>query len=216
MGISAHRGGFVIGFHYGNNREGNHTGAFIAADRYHHWLDGRLICLLARVGSSRAYGSALWVSCAMALYWLSLIRRSGSDGGKVDIMSSLKGESIDPPPVRVDVITQEPGGYIGGQFLDLPAEPGQLITLADGLVNGLSLSEGSWTGSGAPFSRSQFRTLRDALIYSGLARWKDERYRAQGVILSPAGRAVMRRFASMSDTKALPRLEGKLSTIVDK
>ena len=134
------------------------------------------------------------MTVAMALSWLLLVGRSG--GESVDNTTfKATGRYRQVDTIRVEVAQLDGNA---GEWIDLPAREGQLILLGKGLTNGLTFSEGSWTGKGAIFLRSQFRTLRDAMITSGLAEWVDPRYRAQGVKLTGSGRAVMRRFAAMN------------------
>jgi len=84
-------------------------------------------------------------------------------------------------------------------FIDLPAEPEQLVNLADGVLHGASMSELTWCGRNKPFSISQFRGLRAELIRRGLAVWRNETAPAQGVELTLPGKAVFRRFLSMAE-----------------
>lgn len=99
--------------------------------------------------------------------------------------------------VRVEVI-EEQGRK--GQYIDLPATAGQLQRLAAAVLRGASLSEGQWTGAGAPFSRAEYRQLREELIRRGLASWRNPHAPAQGFELTAAGRAVMRRLADLQTT----------------
>jgi len=105
------------------------------------------------------------------------------------------GREDPPEPVRVEVI-QDNGRRV--DFIDLPASQDQLVSLASGLITGIPLSENNWTGSGAPFSKREFHSIRDLLIRRGLARWINPRARAQGLELTGSGRSVMRRFASLA------------------
>ncbi len=58
------------------------------------------------------------------------------------------------------------------------------------------LSEGEWIGRGRPFSKAEFVNLRQYLITSGLACWRDQRYPTQGIELTAYGRNVMRQLAT--------------------
>lgn len=89
-------------------------------------------------------------------------------------------------------------------FIDLPGSDRQLISLAQGILNGKGTGEASWTGAQGPFSRSEFSALRDALIRRGLATWLNPNAHAQGWELTAAGRAVMRKIAQLEPTP-LPR-----------
>lgn len=99
-------------------------------------------------------------------------------------------------PVRVELSSEE-GRKV--ELIDLPANLEQLTALAVGLLNGASLSEAAWTGSGAPFTRAEFARLRNEFIRRGLACWNNPRTPARGASLTPGGRACIRYLASMAD-----------------
>ena len=103
-------------------------------------------------------------------------------------------------PVKV-IIEHDQGRHL--QFIDLPAEPGQLTAFADGVLEGRSLSQAAWTGRGQPFSRSEYDAFRDELIRRGLAQWRSPGEPAQGWELLASGRAVLRHFES--DTPTTPQ-----------
>lgn len=96
-----------------------------------------------------------------------------------------------PESIRVELL--QDGGH-RGDFIDLPY-PEKLPALAAGLLAGRSFNQTAWTGHGALFSRSQFDQVRETMIERGLLAWKNPEAKAQGVELTAAGRAVMRRIA---------------------
>lgn len=102
-------------------------------------------------------------------------------------------KTVERPNLRLDITNHN-----RVQILDLPIQPEQLKGWADGLANGLSLSESTWTGSGKLFATSEYRSLRDTLIHRGLARWKNPGSPKQGWELTVAGRAVVRETAMQS------------------
>jgi hypothetical protein len=108
------------------------------------------------------------------------------------------------PPVRVELASNN-GRTV--QFADLPIEPERLIALGAGLAEGVSFTEASWTGSGAPFSRTEFVRLRDVMVRRGLAAWNSPNDNARGLRVTSKGMAVMRHFAGMaaSDSPTLFR-----------
>jgi hypothetical protein len=106
-----------------------------------------------------------------------------------------ESEPINLPPLRVELAANE-GRSV--QFVDLPAEPEQLIQLATGIVEGLSFTEAQWTGTGAPFSRGQFVRLRSEMIRRGLAAWNSQNDAARGARVTGKGMALCRYFASMN------------------
>lgn len=91
--------------------------------------------------------------------------------------------------LRLEVV-QEGGNFV--QYADLQARPEQLVSLARGLMRGQSFSEDSWSGQGRPFSRSQFRALREVMLSRGWLTWRDPEAKAQGLQLTHAGKAVMK------------------------
>ena len=98
--------------------------------------------------------------------------------------------------VRIELI-QDQGRK--GDYIDLPY-PDKLPALAAGLLAGRTFNQTAWTGRVGIFSRSEFDQVRDTLIERGLACWKNPEARAQGVELTGAGRAVMRRLAAHPTT----------------
>jgi hypothetical protein len=106
-------------------------------------------------------------------------------------------DTIILPPVRVELSSNNGRAM---QFVDLPAEPDQLITLGAGIVEGLSFTEAQWTGKGAPFSRSQFVQLRGEMLRRGLLAWNSANDNARGVKVTGKGMALCRHFASMSQS----------------
>jgi len=108
-----------------------------------------------------------------------------------------------PASIRVEVSRDE-GRAV--DFIDLPY-PEKLPALAAGLLAGRQFAQTSWVGAGQLFSRSEFDQVRDTMIERGLAAWKNPEAKAQGVTLTAAGRAVMRRLANPSP--ALPAQTGR-------
>lgn len=109
-----------------------------------------------------------------------------------------------PPPalpqaqsVKVELRQPLDGGQ-QTQLIDLPTDSERLAALARGLLAGQSFSESAWTGGRGLFTRSEFSQLRNEMIKRGLAAWNNSHTTARGVTLTPAGRGVMRRFASES------------------
>ena len=82
------------------------------------------------------------------------------------------------------------------QFIDLPYSE-RLPDFFRSIENGTPLSESAWCGAGALFSKREFYSLRDACLKAGIMRWKNEQAPAQGLELTPSGRAVMRYVAHL-------------------
>jgi len=140
---------------------------------------------------------ALAAAVSHLITWLVLLRRWYSTmecfKSLLDTKPSTQADnqittkSIAKPNLRLDITNHN-----RVQILDLPIQPEQLKSWADGLANGLSLSKSTWTGSGKLFSTSEYRSMRDTLIQRGLARWKNPGSPKQGWELTVAGRAVVR------------------------
>lgn len=103
----------------------------------------------------------------------------------------LDDDGVVGPPMQVEV---KEGRRV--RFVDFGVEEERVAQLARGVLAGRPLSEGEWSGRGAPFSLREFRRLRGELIERGLAAWVNERAHSQGVVLTAAGRAVFRRIAN--------------------
>jgi len=99
-------------------------------------------------------------------------------------------------PVKV-ILSAEDGKH--QDFIDLPATPDQLIRLAEGLLEGATLSEAAWTGAGNIFTRAEFAALRSELIRRKLAFWNNPTTPARGVSLTHSGMKTMRQFAAMAN-----------------
>jgi len=140
-----------------------------------------------------------WLS--MLRRWKDLIWRIESALG-VDLEQDGVAGQLDQrqAPIRVEVIQDRKI-----QIVDLPAQQDQLIDLATGLLRGVPFSEAQWTGRGQPFSKRQFKQLREAMIARGLIRWNNPDAPAQGLALTHTGSAMVQTFAAMaaSPTPAL-------------
>lgn len=108
-------------------------------------------------------------------------------------------------PVRVEIIDNQPGGYLRGDFLDLDIDRERLAMLGLLLDRGATFSHASLAGAGKILSRSEYETLREAWLMAGLVRWVNDRSRNQGLELTGKGRALARGFASM--TNDIPTLD---------
>jgi hypothetical protein len=98
--------------------------------------------------------------------------------------------------LRVEVIASDPqSAYQVGVWADLDLPREAAIRAARCIESGGDFSLSSLAGAGKPLSRAEFELMRDEFIRRGLARWRNESAHAQGCVLSPAGRAVVRRLA---------------------
>ena len=109
------------------------------------------------------------------------------------------GLLAEPAPYPIENVRVELKQQNQMLFIDLPCEPSQVLELAEGVVNGVSLSENTWCGRGKPFSISQFRGLRAVLLKRKLAVWRNEHSPSQGVELTLPGRAVFRKYLTVAE-----------------
>lgn len=101
---------------------------------------------------------------------------------------------VGKPTISIEVSTRDDPNSLS--YLHLPGTADQLRALAAGVVyQSRPLSEAEWTGSGAPYSRREFRDLMARLDAAGAIRWKDERYKTQGREVTAFGRRVLAQLA---------------------
>jgi len=101
--------------------------------------------------------------------------------------------------VSVEVSDLDRGRW---RFADLPVDADRLGQLASGVLSGRSLSEADWTGRGALFSRSEFRTLRGALLERDFVSWRNDDAPQQGLELTALGQRVFGALAEGVRTSA--------------
>jgi hypothetical protein len=140
------------------------------------------------------FALATGAGAAVVWYWSTVVlwRRSAYPQPE----STLPAQPKQTPVVRVEVLKDDGRSM---EFIDLPANPDQLISLARGVLQGQTLSESAWTGAGQPFTRAEFASLRGELIRRKLAVWNNPQTPARGVSLTRGGVAAMRTFAAMTD-----------------
>ncbi len=142
-----------------------------------------------------------WLSYRGRWQWL-LERILGADlNGDGTIGQPLPLPAPKPENIRIELV-QNAGHEV--EYIDLPF-PEKLPLLASGLLEGKrQFSLTAWTGDGQLFSRAEFETLRTELLKRKLAEWKNPEAPAQGIKLTPAGRAIFRRLAGRHDSPTLP------------
>lgn len=160
------------------------------------WAAGAVVWTLATLGS--------WLS--FRARWQMVIERALG----VDLNGDGRiGDEPEPPalpPLRVEVMQE---GGRRGDFIDLPY-PDRLPELASGLLSGRrQFAQTAWTGAAGVFSRAEFDNLRGEFLRRGLARWKNPQAPAQGVELTPAGRAVLRKLAGRDDSNPPTLQDGR-------
>jgi hypothetical protein len=104
-----------------------------------------------------------------------------------------------PQELRIQITASDPSGaFAAGRWIDLPL-PLELVTQAARRVEATGeFSHAALAGPGKPLSRSQFETLRAEFLTRGLAYWNSPSSHNQGVSLTAAGRATVRRLAAIT------------------
>lgn len=139
-----------------------------------------------------AWGLIAWL-IVQCLAWLFLLHDWRSVTHKLESVTrrDLDGDSIIGPPAppivqRVKIELVE-GNHT--RYIDLPCSDEQLLELARLLVDGRTLTQANFTGSGKPFDRAQFEEIKAELIKRGLAVLNSPGTPARGVTLTASGRA---------------------------
>ena len=97
---------------------------------------------------------------------------------------------------QVDVGYRTENGYNRRDIVSFPVEPETMQVVARRILAGGTFSERAMAGEGRPLSgRDQFNTVRDELIARGLAYWKNEEHRNQGIEFNKVGLQVLRHLA---------------------
>lgn len=143
-------------------------------------------------------GGLGWVLSWLVLqwHWFGLTRLESWSGLDLNHDGRIGDElHHEPVEVRVKVERVNDGGTYQELIYNLPGTIEQLTALAEGLLIGdMSLSERAWTGSGNPFSVSEFRSLRSELIRRGLVELASDKDARQGFILTVEGRECLSGF----------------------
>jgi len=131
--------------------------------------------------------------------WLRLLNDSRELLWKVETWSNrdldgdgTTGEPEEPAQVVRLEVKQEKAGSHSSFFHDMPTEPAVFTTWAQAAVNGQSLAVGHWTGSGRPFSRSDYEALLDFLQGAGVVAWQNPDAPAQGRRVTKPGKAALK------------------------
>jgi len=95
--------------------------------------------------------------------------------------------------VKVKLEVNESTGRI--RYGHLPIDHERLSAMARAINNGRSFSVSAWSGRGKLLSRSEFETLRNWLLESNYARWRDDHNRNLGVEFTSRGAAFWRGLA---------------------
>lgn len=152
----------------------------------------------ALIGAISGVGAALAIYQSSISNWRSLVWTLAVPPSMADPQPAPE-ENIMNETVTIRV--QDTPNHT--TIANLPASLQDMITLAQGLQSGIGLNEQSWTGADQPFSRSQFHQIRDTFIRRGWAQWNNPTARAQGLVLTNQGWAVVRYLAN-GDARTLP------------
>lgn len=149
------------------------------------------------------------LTVAMTITWINLILRwsrfvwevedvTGKDlnqDGRIGASETIKLEIHHKPSDRI-------------QFMNLPMNKAQMQKLFIGLQQGLPFSENVWSGGGKPFTRDEFRGVRDVMVAKGWVRYRDERARNLGLELTQEGKSIIwSAVASFEKDSILPALQ---------
>src|SRR3972149_7342319 len=126
---------------------------------------------------------------SLALVWLGQLILGGERSSTKDL------SRVFPMTVRV-IATDPSGAYAQGLFFDFTIDPLKLQSMAKLVLAGATFTYGSLSGPHRSMSRHEFEVTRDQFVAKGLAYWRSEAHN-QGVCLTLAGRAVIRKLAEL-------------------
>jgi hypothetical protein len=191
-------------------------GVFALAAAFTGLFIGLAVVGLAWAGGAAKvwlWGVVSWTLCQAAAWlwlvsrWASLIipleRLIGVDLNQDGVIGD---DHPDPPLVRIILDTPGANGNRHTIIANIPCAQEKLVALAAGIMAGAPVSEERWCGAGAPFSKAEFRAVREELIKRGLLAWRNPMSTAQGIIVTTGGMKAFRYFASLSSS-ALPLSE---------
>jgi hypothetical protein len=106
-------------------------------------------------------------------------------------------KSYELQSIRVE-LRESNDGYAQVQWVQLPEgiSMEQLRFVADKVVLHNAAFGHSLCNRYGSISRPQFEALRDLFIERGWARWNNPKAHARGVIITPAGKAILKRFTT--------------------
>ena len=153
------------------------------------------------LGAERSwiYGASV-LAITISITWLLLLKRSlRMIEAILDIDIDQDGYIGEPEQPRIIIMDETDHGKTEGLILhDLPGGEARFARLSAGVLHDeIPLAERFWTGDGKPYSQNEFRELRDYLLLRGLLSWASEHDHRQGIEIEPAGRALLRNYASM-------------------
>jgi hypothetical protein len=109
---------------------------------------------------------------------------------------------------KVEVIATDPtGAFKSGVWADFPVGRGVMVGAASYYMKTHRFSH-AMSGHGKPFTRGEYEAVRDEMIARGLAYWVRPGYSNQGVALTRAGEAFMKRLAGAGAAHAHTSTQG--------
>ncbi len=167
-------------------------------------ISGALAGVLAGVGIA---GSGVelsgWAAVAVGVVvasgtWAWLLRDHRRLLRTSETFTRRDDAPVQPTPaqastLRLEVKQERADGSMRWLLDELPVDRARVLAWARSVIGGRSLAQGGWTGSGGPFSRSEYDALLAAMLKAGVVRWANPRAHAQGVELTPMGRATLRK-----------------------
>ena len=143
----------------------------------------------------------VWVYMLIKLqrHWLSLTavekffqRDINGDGVIGDVVVEQKPEPAPRRRVVIDLAQISDGGSYQSNTINFPGTDEQLYTFAQGLSNGMALSEKTWTPESKLYSIADYRELKTVMFANGLIEYVSEADKRQGIRLTDKGTAMMK------------------------
>lgn len=150
------------------------------------------------------FGVLTWVAMLFRLFrhWLKLtdiqdVIMDFVDDGQLNnsVQPSAAKEPKHSVRVQIDRVSEQ-GHLDVTNIFDLPASPGQLNTLANGLKNSLPFTERVWVRMNKTFSRDEFEDLKDEMFAREMIEYVNEEAPQLGIRFTELGREVMKKFES--------------------
>jgi hypothetical protein len=101
-----------------------------------------------------------------------------------------------PRRVVINLAQVSDKGAYQSNVINFPGTDEQLNTFAQGLMNGMSLSEKTWTPESKLYSIPEFRNLMTVMFANGLIEYISETDKRQGRRLTDKGTATMKEIAT--------------------
>ena len=144
-----------------------------------------------------------WVAMLVKLqgHWLTrttgiierIIERDINNDGMI---GNAQPAEVKPRKIMIDLSTISRDKAYQSSRINFPGTEEQLVTLANGLVNGMSFTERVWSGDGKLYSVPEFRELKTVLFAHVLIEYVSEKDKRQGIRLTEKGNLAMRELAN--------------------